>query len=36
MEVRNAVVAPEDYAQVRDFFDRMIAAEQSPVVLVRQ
>ncbi len=36
LELGNAVVPPEDYASVKGFFDEMIAADQSPVVLVRQ
>ena len=36
LELDNAVVPPEDYASVKEFFDRMIAADQSPVVLMRQ
>lgn len=36
LELDNAVVPPEDYASVKEFFDEMIAADQSPVVLVRQ
>ncbi len=35
LELDNAVVPPEDYASVKEFFDRMIAADQSPVVLAR-
>ncbi len=36
LELDNAVVPPEDYASVKEFFDRMIAADQAPVVLMRQ
>ena len=36
LELDNAVVPPEDYASVKEFFDKMIAADQSPVVLARQ
>ena len=36
LKLGNAVVPPEDYASVKGFFDEMGAAEQSPVVLVRQ
>lgn len=36
LELDNAVVPPEDYPSVKEFFDEMIAADQSPVVLVRQ
>ena len=36
LELDNAVVPPEDYTSVKEFFDEMIAADQSPVVLMRQ
>ena len=36
LELDNAVVPPEDYASVKEFFDEMIAADQAPVVLARQ
>ncbi len=36
MQFSNATVPPEDYALVKDFFDQMIAAEQAPVVLMKQ
>ena len=36
LELDNAIVTPEDYASVKEFFDKMIAADQSPVVLARQ
>ena len=36
LELDNAVVPPEDYASVKEFFDEMTAADQAPVVLVRQ
>ncbi len=36
LELDNAVVPPEDYASLKEFFDEMIAADQSPVVLMRQ
>ena len=36
LELDNAVVPPEDYASVKEFFDRMIAADQAPVVLMRR
>ena len=36
LELDNAVVPPEDYASVKEFFDEMIAADQAPVVLMRQ
>lgn len=36
MELLNATIEPENYATVKEFFETMIAAEQSPVVLVRR
>jgi len=36
LELDNAVVPPEDYTSVKEFFDEMIAADQAPVVLMRQ
>ncbi len=36
LELDNAVVPPEDYTSVKEFFDEMIAADQAPVVLVRR
>ena len=36
LELDNAVVPPEDYASVKEFFDEMIAADQAPVVLMRR
>ena len=36
LELRNTTVPVEDYADVRQFFQQMTAAEQAPVVLVRQ
>jgi hypothetical protein len=35
LTVRNAEVAPEGYAAVRDFFRAIVGAEQAPVVLAR-
>ena len=34
-ELRNAVIPSKDYAAVKEFFDQMNAADQAPVVLVR-
>jgi hypothetical protein len=36
MKIRNAILDPKDYPSVKDFFNRMIAAEQAPVVLSLQ
>ena len=36
LELDNAVVPPEDYASVKEFFDEMIADDQAPVVLMRR
>ncbi len=36
LELDNAVVPPEDYTSVKEFFDRMITADQAPVVMVWQ
>ena len=36
METRNAVVEPENYQTVRDFYAAILHAEQTPVVLARQ
>lgn len=35
LEIQNAIIPPERYAEVRSFYEHMIGAEQSPVVLVR-
>ena len=36
LEVRSELVPPENYEDVRRFFNIIVNAEQSPVVLVRQ
>jgi hypothetical protein len=36
MKIHNAVIAPANYAQVKIFFDQIVAAEQAPVVLSRR
>ena len=36
MIIENAVIDPKDYAPVKDFFNRIIAAEQASIVLSRQ
>jgi hypothetical protein len=36
LEVKAATIPPERYAEIRDFFGRVVGAEQSPVVLVRR
>jgi hypothetical protein len=36
MKIQNAVVEPSDYAAVKEFFDQMVVAEQSSVVLSRK
>ena len=36
LELDNAIIPPEEYSSVKAFFDQMKAAEQAPVVLVRQ
>jgi hypothetical protein len=34
--LRSATIPAEQYAQVRNFFGRMLAAEQAPVVLIKK
>ncbi len=36
LEIREATVAPAEYAKVRDFFDRVNGAQAAPVVLVKE
>jgi hypothetical protein len=36
LEVRAATIAPAEYKKVRDFYGRVLAADQSPVVLVKE
>jgi hypothetical protein len=36
LEIRAATIPVADYASVRQFFERILTAEQSPAVLVRQ
>jgi hypothetical protein len=36
LEIREATVPAAEYAQVRDFFDRVAGAQNAPVVLVKQ
>jgi hypothetical protein len=36
LEVRSETIPPERYNEVRDFFSHVAAAEQSPVVLVKE
>ena len=36
LEIRDTVAPPSDYAQLRDFFDRVAGAQAAAVVLVRQ
>jgi hypothetical protein len=36
LEIREQVVPAAEYAQVRDFFDRVAGSETAPVVLVKE
>jgi hypothetical protein len=36
LEIRDQIVPAAEYAQVRDFFDRIAGAETAPVVLVKE
>jgi hypothetical protein len=36
MQIMNTIVAPKDYALVKQFFNRIASAEQAPVVLSRR
>ena len=36
LEIRDMVAPASDFAQVRDFFDKVAGVESAPVVLVRQ
>ena len=36
LEIKTTVAAPSDYAKVKDFFDKVLAGQSAPVVLLKQ